>query len=111
MKLLIILENPEKDLEKIDDIDEITVFYQAPQIQSEGVLMALHQFKQQGNYIGIVTANIENIDEQYLAVFPFRVGGKNWGYIPMLIATVIFIQLNYWLLNGGFSRIRRNFNF
>lgn len=98
-----------EDLQQITDINEISEFYQAPVIQPEGVLLALHQFKEEGNYIGIVTANIPNNEEQYIAVFPFRVGGKNWGYIPLIIALVIFLQINYWLLNGGYGRIRRKF--
>ena len=100
----------EEDLDKIDDINAVSVFYQSPQVHQEGVLLALHKFTEQGNYIGIVTAKIPNIDEKYIAVFPFRVGSRNWGYIPLFIALIIFIQLNYWLLNGGYSRLRRLFN-
>ena len=94
------------DLMQIDNLDPISVFYQAPSVQPHGVLLALHPFQEEGNYIGIVTADITGITEKYVAVFPFRVGDREWGYIPLLIAIALFLQLNYWLLNGGYNRIR-----
>ena len=45
----------------------------------------------------------------YTAVFPFQVGGSNWGYIPAIISLAIFLQLNYWLMNGGFGYLRKKF--
>ena len=95
-----------EDLNKIDDINSVSVFYQKPSVQQEGVLLALHPFHEEGNYIGIVTADVPGITEQFIAVFPFRVGNRKWGYIPLFIVLVVFLQLNYWLLNGGYNRIR-----
>ncbi len=100
----------QKDLEKIDNIEDISVFYQAPSVQQTGVFLALHQFEQKGNYVGIVTAHIPNNTEQYVATFPFRVGSRDWGYLPLLVVLIIFLQLNYWLMNGGYSRLRRQFH-
>lgn len=95
-----------EDLEHNENFNEITVFYQPPVIREDGTFLALHDFEQEGNYIGIVIAKNPDTNETYTAVFPFRVGGKNWGYIPIFIVVVIFLQLNYWLMNGGYSRVR-----
>ena len=99
----------EEDLDKIKDINQVTEFYQAPVIQPDGVLLALHRFRQEGNYVGIVTALIPDIDAPYVAVFPFRVGSQKWGYIPVIAILAVLLQLNYWLMNGGYARIHRKF--
>lgn len=99
-----------EDINKIDVINQNTVFYQPPLIQPDGVLLALHQFREEGNYIGIVTAEKPD-DDVYTAVFPFRVGGLDWGYIPLLIVLAIFLQLNYWLMSGGYALIRKKLKF
>ena len=96
-----------ENVEKLGDLNPHTVFYQEPILGTDGILMTLHEFKDTGNFIGIVTAQADNNEANYIAVFPFQVGGKNWGYIPLLIGLAIFIQLNYWLMNGGFARIRK----
>lgn len=100
-----------EDLEKINDIEAVSVFYQKPSVQQDGVLLALHQFNEKGNYIGIVTADILDSSGQYIAVFPFRVGSRSWGYIPLFIAIALFLQFNYWLMNGGYSRLRKYLKF
>lgn len=99
----------EEDLKKIKDINHVTEFYQAPSIQPDGVLIALHQFINEGDYVGIVTANVPNNDNPYIAVFPFRVGSQKWGYIPIIIALALFLQLNYWLMSGGYARLYRKY--
>ena len=98
-----------KNLKNIEDFDGITVFYQQPVIREDGVFLALHTFKKEGNYIGIVRTKNQSNNDAYTAVFPFRVGKQNWGYIPLFIATALFLQLNYWLMNSGFSRLRKLF--
>ena len=90
-----------------EDIYRNTVFYQPPLIQQNGVFLALYQFVEEGNYIGIVTAKSPKGSEAYTAVFPFRVGGADWGLIPWFVALAVFLQLNYWLMSGGYARIRR----
>ena len=99
----------EEDLKKIKDINQVTEFYQAPSVQQDGVLLALHQFNNEGDYVGIVTANVPNNDNPYIAVFPFRVGSQKWGYIPIIIVLALFLQLNYWLMSGGYARLYRKF--
>ena len=82
-----------EDLNSVTDLEKVTVFYQASQIQEDGVLLAKHHFANEGDFVGIVSADIPKSDTPYTAVFPFRVGGKNWGNIPLLISVVIFLQL------------------
>jgi len=95
----------QEDINQIDDLDQHTVFYQPPSVQPYGVFLALHQFKEEGNYIGIVTTENSGGDSIYTAVFPFRVGDRDWGYIPLFITLAVLLQLNYWLINGGYARI------
>ena len=97
----------EEDLKKINGLDHVTEFYQAPSVQQEGILLALHQFENEGNYVGIVTAAVPDIDNPYIAVFPFRVGSQKWGYMPLIIVLALFLQLNYWLMNSGYARLRK----
>ena len=98
-----------EDIEKIQDINQQTIFYQAPKSSPDGVYLAQYDFKQKEYYIGIVTAKHPDQEKLYTAVFPFQVGGSSWGYIPAIIGVAIFLQLNYWLMNGGLSRLRNYF--
>ncbi len=99
-----------EDIEKIENINSHTVFYQAPQTGPYGIYLAKYDFLEEGYYIGIVSAERLSDGKAYTAVFPFQVGGNNWGYIPLIIIVAIFLQLNYWLLNGGFARLRKTFS-
>lgn len=92
---------------KDKDISRDTVFHQPPQVHRDGVYLALHTFAEEGNYIGIVSASNPEQNDTYTAVFPFRVGGADWGTIPWFIALAVFLQLNYWLMSGGYGRIRK----
>jgi len=96
-----------EDLEIVDDLNRGTVFYQPPLVRPNGVFLALHSFEKKGNYIGIMTAKHPTNDDTYTAVFPFQVGGNHWGYIPFIIALILLVQLSYWLLNGGYVRLRK----
>ncbi len=98
-----------EDIKKIKDIHSQTVYYQAPQEGPDGIYMARYEFDEEGYYIGIVSALQPEDGMTYTAVFPFKVGGSAWGYIPVIIALAIFLQLNYWLMNGGFARLRKMF--
>jgi hypothetical protein len=98
-----------KDIQNIQDINEQTIFYQAPMTYPDGVYLAQYDFNTKDYYIGIVTAKYPDQDKIYTAVFPFQVGGSNWGYVPEIIILALFLQLNYWLMNGGFTRLRKVF--
>ncbi len=93
------------DIKNADDMKRDTVFYQPPSIQPYGALLALHQFKEKGDYIGIVTIARPESEDVYTAVFPFNVGGRSWGYIPLFLILAILLQAGYWLMNGGYARI------
>lgn len=95
-----------EDIEGIDDIETETVFYQPPVRREDGVFLVNHAFMETGDYIGIVTAQHPDMDKTYTAVFPFRVGFtfSGWGYAPLFIALAVFLQLNYWLMTGGYTR-------
>jgi hypothetical protein len=95
-----------EDIEAVDDLQAETVFYQPPVIRQDGVLAVLHQFETPGNYIGIVTTVHPTKNLQYNAVFPFRVGGAGWGYWPWFVALALLVQLNYWIMSGGYTRWR-----
>jgi len=98
-----------EDIEKIPDLHQQTVFYQPPTLGPDGLYMAQYEFDTKEYFIGIVTAKYPDQDKAYTAVFPFQVGGSNWGYIPAIIGFAIFLQLNYWLMNGGYNRLRKHF--
>lgn len=95
-----------EDIEKIDDIERDTVFFQAPVVRPDGVFLVNHEFDEPGDYIGIVTTEHPTMDRTYTAVFPFHVGASNWGYAPLFIGIAFLIQINYWIMTGGLKRWR-----
>jgi hypothetical protein len=95
-----------EDIEKIDDLEQDTVFFQAPVVQPDGVFLVKHEFAESGDYIGIVTTEHPTMDRTYTAVFPFHVGASNWGYAPLFIGIAFLIQINYWIMTGGLKRWR-----
>lgn len=93
-----------EDVAEIDDLDSVTVFHQQAVIEPD-VFSVVHTFDEEGDYIGIVTANVDHADKVYRAVFPFEVGFTGFGYWPWFIAILIAIQLHYWVMS---RRSRRN---
>jgi hypothetical protein len=87
-----------EDVALIDDIDNVTVFYQPPVIESD-VFTSIHHFEEPGEYLGIVTAKRRDTGQNYAAVFPFAVGFIGYGYLPLFIVLALIIQLSYWLIN------------
>jgi len=93
------------DVEKIDDLDAATVFYQPAMLEPD-VYSIIHTFENEGDFIGIVSArNLDN-GEIYAAVFPFEVGFTGWGYWPFIIGLLVLIQIQYLAMSG---RLRRWF--
>lgn len=92
-----------EDLEAID-IEAITVFHQAEQVNPDGVFAILHEFSEAGDHIGIVTTRHPTDDIIYRAVFPFRVGGFKWGTIPWFIALAILLVVGRWAMTAGSGR-------
>lgn len=96
-----------EDIEQIDDLEIDTVFYQPPVTRPDGVFLVNHRFGDSGDYIGIVTTVHPTLDKEYTAVFPFHVGATDWGYVPLFVGIALLLQLNYWLMTGGFARWRQ----
>ncbi|MEX2130625.1 MAG: hypothetical protein WD772_03995 [Pseudohongiellaceae bacterium] len=95
-----------EDISVIGDLAWETVFYQPPAIHPHGVLMILHEFLEAGDYIGIVSTVHPSEDIEYHAVFPFHVGPPFLGYWPWIILILVLVQLNYWRMNRGASKLK-----
>jgi len=96
-----------EDVEAINDLDAATVFYQPPRMQSDGSYSVTHEFDKKGTYIGIVTAEHPLQEKTYNAVFYFRVGGADFGSLPLFLALIVLAQLLYWLSSGGWGKLRQ----
>lgn len=94
------------DLTKIADLDAVTVFHQPPVIEAQ-VFSVLHEFTESGDFIGIVTIKHPEAEQYYSAVFPFHVGARAWGYLPLFAALAIVSHLGYLLFSGDLQRLRR----
>jgi len=92
-----------EDVQEIADLDAATVFYQ-PATLEPSVYTVLHEFEEEGDFIGIVSATHPDTSKVYAAVFPFEVGFTGWGYWPFIIGLLIVIQLQYLLMSGRLKR-------
>lgn len=84
-----------EDVRQIDDIEAATVFYQPP-TTSPDVYTVMHEFEERGQYLGIVTAPHPEGREQYVAVFPFKVGYTRLGLLPLFLLLLLVAQGLYW---------------
>jgi hypothetical protein len=89
------------DIEAIDDLNPLTVFYREPTVHSDASLSVEHTFAAPGNYIGIVTAGHPTKDAIYSAVFPFTVGKTDYTRL-MLYALLIA-----WSMSLAYIFVRR----
>lgn len=87
----------------IEDLDGATVFHQAAILEPD-VYTITHTFKEEGDFIGIVSARNAESNVVYAAVFPFEVGFTGWGYWPLLIGILVLIQIQYLVMSGRFRR-------
>lgn len=92
-----------EDVEEIGDLDAATVFYRQPEIEPD-VYTVLHDFSEEGDFIGIVTARHPETGKLYSAVFPFEVGFTGFGYWPIIIGLLLVIQIQYFLMTGRLKR-------
>jgi len=92
-----------EDVEAIGDLDEVTEYYRTPAIEPD-VFTVVHDFSDEGHYIGIVTAEVPDTDRIYRAVFPFEVGYTGLGYWPLIIGLLLVIQLQYLVMSGRLKR-------
>jgi len=96
-----------EDVADIDDIESATLFYREPTVDPD-VLTVIYDFKEEGDFIGIVTANVDGDEQIYRAVFPFEVGYTGLGYWPFFIVVLIAIQFQYFVMSGRFKRWRES---
>lgn len=92
-----------EDIDGITDIDSATVFYRPPVIEPD-VYLINYEFREEGNFIGIVSAQHPETGKVYAAVFPFEVGFTGLGYWPFFIGLLVLIQLQYLLMSGRLKR-------
>jgi hypothetical protein len=92
-----------EDVAEIDDIDSATVFYQEAVVEPD-VFTVIHEFKEEGDFIGIVSATQADTRKVYAAVFPFEVGFTGIGYWPFFIGVLVLLQLQYLLMSGRLKR-------
>ncbi|MEL7185279.1 MAG: FixH family protein, partial [Pseudomonadota bacterium] len=88
-----------QDVQEIADLDAVTVFYRHPEIEPD-VYAVLHEFKEEGDFIGIVSARHPETGKVYSAVFPFEVGFTGLGYWPIIIGLLVVIQFQYLFMSG-----------
>jgi hypothetical protein len=96
-----------ENVETIQNLDAVTVFYQPPAIHEDGNLTASYTFDEKGTYIGIVTAQHPDDDRVYRSVFYFQTGGPDYGSMPVFFALLLVLQLAYWLSTGGWAKITK----
>lgn len=94
-----------EDIAKIEDLEAVTVFHQPAVIEPQ-VFNVLHDFTEDGDFVGIVTVKHPETEQYYSAVFPFHVGTRAWGYIPLFAITAILSHLIYLYFSGGSYRWR-----
>ena len=64
----------------------------------------VHDFTEEGDYIGIVTARHPQSDKVYAAVFPFEVGFTGLGYWPFFVILLLLLQFQYLFMSGRLKR-------
>ena len=94
-----------EDVAEIDDLEAATVFYRPPVVDPD-VLTVLHDFEEEGHFIGVVTATINGDDKVHRAVFPFEVGYTGFGYWPLILLLLLAIQIQYLVMSGRFRKGR-----
>jgi len=95
-----------QDVESIGDLEPVTVVHHAAAVQPD-VFTIMYDFKEEGEFVGIVTVQNQETGKVYTAVFPFEVGFAGFGWWPWFVAIVIAIQVNYFLMTGWFGRWRK----
>lgn len=95
-----------EDIEKIPDLDAVTLFHHRAAIQTD-VFTFMHEFDEQGKFVGIVTVKQPQTGQIYTAVFPFNVGFTGVGIWPWFVVAAVILQLVYLWMTGAFERWRK----
>jgi hypothetical protein len=93
------------DVLALGDLEALTVFHQPPVLEP-GVFTVLHNFAEEGVFLGLVSVRHPETGELYQAVFPFRVGFRSWGLLPWFAVLAVLAQAGYWMSTGGYARWR-----
>jgi hypothetical protein len=92
-----------EDIADIKDLDGATVYYQPPIVEPH-IYMVNYEFMQEGDFIGVVSAEHPETGKIYAAVFPFEVGFTGFGYWPYILGLLLFIQFQYLFMSGRLKR-------
>jgi hypothetical protein len=86
-----------EDVEKMQNIEGATVFYQPPAIEPGGSYRVQYDFSEAGDYIGIVTAGHPTNDKTYNSVFAFSVDKPGYPFwlLYMLVAALFVYLFRY----------------
>tara|TARA_R110002096_G_scaffold209855_14_gene397083 strand:- start:197 stop:820 length:624 start_codon:yes stop_codon:yes gene_type:complete len=93
-----------EDITRSANMDEQTVYYHDATIASDGSFVAKYKFLDNGHYIGIITTQQQDNDKIYRAVFPFKVGASNIGYLPLFVFIVLLVEMFYLYSSGTLLR-------
>jgi len=78
-----------EDIEALNNLDEHTIYYQAPTVEADASLTAEPLLPEAGSYVGIVSVGHPTNDTIYTAVFPFEVGRMDARFIFMTVAVLV----------------------
>lgn len=92
-----------EDVNEIADIESATVYYRSPIVEPD-VYTVNHSFAEEGDFIGIVSAQHPQTGKIYAAVFPFEVGFTGFGYWPYIIGLLALIQFQFLFMSGRIKR-------
>lgn len=92
-----------EDVEQIENLAHATVFFQPARAEPD-VFTVVHEFSEEGDFIGIVSATHPDTKKVYAAVFPFEVGFTGIGYWPLFVAALVLLQLQYLFMSGRLKR-------
>ena len=92
-----------EDIENLADIESATVYYRPPVIEP-ALYLGNYEFLEEGDFIGIVSAQHPQTGKLYAAVFPFEVGFTGLGYWPFFMGLLVLIQIQYLFMSGRLKR-------
>ena len=92
-----------EDVQAIDDIEAITVYYRPPAIESNGSYRVNFDFLQKGDYIGVVSAGHPTNSNIYYSVFPFSVAATRYPYwiLYLFVAGLFAYLIRYAYLSSS----------
>lgn len=93
-----------EDIEAIGNLDAHTVYYQEPVIQSDGTLMIEHDFAEEGEYVGVVTAGHPTNDNIYSAAFPLSLGASRFPWAWAAFAGALLLAAMFLFLMKRIGR-------